>query len=350
MPVATALCALASAQTPDPWLPSGNPDPLRSASLPVEAAEAVIPAPGRWEVRLSMGTFNLWDACPEVVTVRRELGLHRQSVSAAELRELERLYPGRDIWLLDVEGWRTDLFVSHSLGARAALNLHVPWIDIGRPHQDGLAEGWHRLTGLPNAARDLFSRDETLVYLHGRRGTIERRDLGGWGVGDVAAALALAVGTRARAEHRLVLVAQAPTGRRDGLRGSGGWDFGARWFSAWYGPRTSWLAGIGYTRLDPEGDLLGVRRADLWHLAGSVFFHLWRQLEASYRVTLESSPLACFTAGAPGDPALFMRFGLAAALARSGWLALEMGQNWPGAGIAPDFSFHLTVGLQPTGS
>jgi hypothetical protein len=346
--LALLTAAGATAQGLDLYRPAANPDPLRAAVLPIEPAAAIMPAPGTWQVTASIGTFNLWDLSKEIAGVRSSERAGRTPVTSAELRTAEALYPGRPLWLLDVGGSRADLFVSRGLASALAVTLHVPWIDIGNPGGDGLAEWWHRVTGLPNGDRALFPRDAILVYLHGPDGTIERRDLGGTGMGDASLALTAACGRWGGAEHRAMIEIQGPTGRKDGLWGSGGWEVGARWFAAWRWPHSALLAGAGYTRLAGSGDLLGVRRSDAWSALAGVDLRVWRSLSAFYRVAVERSPLAGFSAGEPGEAALFMRFGLAAPTA-AGWWAFEMGQNWPGIGTAPDYSIQLSFARRLVG-
>lgn len=336
--------APASAQLPW-WRPAANPDPLRLASFPFDPAMAADPGPGRWDVFFSLSYVNLWADSGQLAALRRPRGETRQPVLPDELRDLERLYPGASIYHLDLEGWRSDLYLSRGLWEGTAVTLHLPWMEVGRPHWDAIAERWHSLAGLPNADREVFPRGGSLVYLRGPGGTIERRGLDTSGLGDVGVALSLAAGHWLGATHRAVLSLEAPTGRRGTLLGSGGWDLGARWFAAWEGRRTTLLAGAGYTRLAAAGALLGARRDDLWHLMGGLDWRLRPSLTASLRVLWERSPLAAFLgSGQSARPALSERFGVAAPITARTWLAFEMGQDWNGAGIAPDYSFHLTMG------
>jgi hypothetical protein len=268
-------------------------------------------------------------------------------VTPAELQELERLYPDAAIYHLDLEGWRSDLYLSRGLGRGVAITVHVPWMELGRPRWDALAERWHALLGLPNADRELFPRAGSLLFLKGPRGTVERRDLTSSGLGDVGAALSFPAAHWLGATHRAVLSLEAPTGRRGTLFGSGGWDLGLRWFAAWEGRRTTLLAGAGYTREASDGTLLGVRRDDLWHLMGGLDWRLSSSLTADVRVLWERSPFASFLGSGQGArPALSERFGVAAPVGGGTWLSFELGQDFNGAGIAPDYSFHLTVGTR----
>jgi hypothetical protein len=323
--------------------PAGTGDPLRATSLPFEPAHATLLPRGAWSVTASLGYANVWSISDDVIELHGALGRSGEPLLAEELRLLERLAPGEDLRALDLEGWRTDLFASWGVHERVTLTLQVPFISTGRPEWDGVAEWWHDLTGLPNAGREWFPRGESLFYLHGRDGTVERRDLDGSGLGDVALAASAGLGRALGAEHRAVLALEAPIGARDTLRGSGGWDAGVRWLALWKRSRVNLLAGAGYTWTSGDGTLLGVGRADPWHLMAGLDWRFWHQLTATLRVAYERSLLEGFAGGRAGAPALSERVGVAAPLGRDGWIAFELAED-SASGVAPDFGFHLAVG------
>jgi hypothetical protein len=339
----TALSTAARAQQLPLLRPAGTGDPLRAASLPFEPAQATLLPRGAWSVTASLGYANVWSVSDEVIQLHDALGRSGEPLLSDELRLLEQLAPDEDLRSLDIEGWRTDLFVSWGLHERVTLTLQVPFVSTGRPDWDGVAEWWHDLTGLPNAGRESFPRGDTLFYLYGPSGTVERRDLDGSGLGDVALAATTLLGRALGAEHRAVLAVEAPTGTRDTLRGSGGWDAGVRWLGLWDWERVELLAGAGYTWTSGDGTLLGVPRADPWHLMAGIDWRVWRGLTATLRVAYERSLLDGFAGGRAGAPALSERIGLAAPLGRDGWVAFELAED-SASGVAPDFGFHLAVG------
>lgn len=326
-----------------PWRSAANPDPLRALSPPFDPAQAGLPDPDGWSFALETSYFNVWGVSGDITGLHRELHRERQRVGDDELAELELRNPGGSSFLVDLEGWRADLVVTRGLASRLGLSLRVPFLDVGRPHWDGIAERWHSALGLPNADRDVFPTGETLLVLRGRRGTIVRRGLAGSGLGDVSVGLVAALGPAFGGVHRMVALLEVPTGRRDTLRGSGGWDLGLRWFGLWHRGRFDVLGGAGFSRLDPQGSLLGLQRADLWHAMAGLDWRLGAGIAASVRSTYESSPLADHFNERPARPAWFNRFGLTAELGRGLWLAVDTGQD-TASGLAPDFSFHLTLG------
>ncbi len=328
------------------WRPAAENGPLRLGTAPFDEADARDVPEGEWEVVGAVGAFNLWTLTWHTAALHRDLGRAGEPLSSTELREVERRSPGVSVQHLDVEGWRGDLWVARGLGRGVTLSVHLPWMDVGRPHWDAVAERWHQAFQLGDDYRSLFPRGETLVYLKGDDGVVERRDLTGSGIGDVTVALSVPAGSWLGGVHRGVLVVQAPTGRTDTLRGSGGWDVGVRLFSSWDLGRFAVVGGAGYTWADPSGDLLGIRRASPWHLAAGFDWRIRPSLTGYFRAHYESSLMADFMEGRAANPSLFRRFGLARALTESTWVAFDVGQDDRKNGVAPDFSFHLTVGTR----
>ena len=328
-----------------PFRLAASTDPLRSASLPVDLFPAAPLAPGEWRLETSLAYANLWQGTWETTAIHRELGRDGEPIGADELRELEQRYPTREMYRVDLESWRADLAIQRGLAHGLVLTLQLPWLEVGGPHWDGIAERWHKSLGLPNADRDVFPRGQTFLWARGRGGTVALGDaLVVSGFGDLTLSLALPLGALAGAEHRAVLSVDAPTGDRGTLLGSGGWDIGARWFATWRRRSLALVAGAGYTRLDRSGDLLGVERADTWHLVVALEQALGEAWALTGSAAWESSPLADFTATGLGSPGAFLRFGVARRLADRSWVALDFGQDWAGAGLSPDYAFRLTLG------
>lgn len=326
------------------WRPSGNPDPLRVSSPAFDAAQAALPEPGTWSFAFETSYFNDWGVSTDLAQLHGELGRERQPVGDDEIAELEWRDPGGSSFMVDLEGWRTDIVVASGLTARLGLTVQVPFVDVGTPHWDGIAESWHQTFSLPNGDRDIFPRSSTMLVLRGHHRSLVRRDLSGSGVGDVTVGLVADLGRAFGGQHRLVAVVKAPTGEQDTLRGSGGWDAGARWFGQWSGKHVDFLAGAGYSYLDRNGSLLSLTRADLWHLLAGLDWRLGGGLAATLRSSWERSPLDGALDERPAHPGWFTRFGLAADLGHDLWLAVDTGQDSP-SGLAPDYTFHLTFGF-----
>ncbi len=325
---------------------AATPDPLRAASLPLEPITAAVLEPGEWRLQVAASYANMWQGTWETAAIHREYGRYRRPIGSDELRELERRYPDREMYRIDIETWRTDLVAQRGLGSGLVLTLQVPWLDVGGPHWDGIAEWWHGHLGLPNADRDLFARSQTFLYVKGRGGVIEeRQQLVRSGIGDIDVSLGVPLGTLGGATHRLVASVEAPTGDAGTLLGSGGWDLGARYFARWAWRTGTVMLGAGYDRLDRGGSLLGVERADTWHTFAGVEQGLGKKWRAAASFAVDSSPLADFTHSALGRPAPFLRLGLARDFGGASWLALDMGQDWYSSGVAPDYAFRLTFGV-----
>jgi len=328
-----------------PFRLAASPDPLRAGSLPLDLAPAAPLAAGEWRLEAALSYANLWQGTWETAAIHRELDRVGEPIASDELRELEARYPGSEMYRVDLEAHRADLVVQRGLGHGLVLTAQLPWLAVGAPHWDGIAEWWHDNLSLPNADRHLFARGQTFLYARSRTDTIELRDaLDVSGVGDLTLSLAVPLGRLAGAAHRGVLSVDAPTGDAGTLLGSGGWDLGARWFAAWSWTTRSLVAGLGYTRLDPSGSLLGIERADTWHALLSLEQRLGERWSVGGSFVYEASPLADFTESALGDPAAFLRLGVTARVAGRSWVAFDLGQDWYGTGVSPDFAFRLSFG------
>jgi hypothetical protein len=324
---------------------SAVPDPLRAGSLPFEPVTAALLTAGEWRAQMAATYANLWQGTWQTAAIHEELGRYRQPIGDDELRELERRYPGEEMYRVDLEAWRADLMLQGGLGRGIVLTVQIPWIDVGGPHWDGVAEWWHAHLGMPSADRELFPRSQTFLWATGRNGTIEQRQqLAVSGIGDVDVSLGVPLGELAGASHRLVVALEAPTGDAGTLLGSGGWDLGLRWFATWSWNASTLLAGLGYTRLDPDGSLLGIRRADTWHSYAGFTQDLGKGWNGDVAFSYESSPLAEFTHSALGKPAAYLRLGVARGLGGASWIAFDMGQDWYNVGLSPDYAFRLSFG------
>jgi Protein of unknown function (DUF3187) len=329
------------------WRITSVPDPLRSASLPFEAALAEAPPAGKWQISAALAYFNLWQGSWQTVAIHEELQRRGKPIASDELREIERRYPDSDLYRIDLEGTRSELLIARGFSGGLAVTVELPWLEIGRPHWDDIAEWWHHRLGLPNADREVFPRSQTLVYIKTRHGTVEQRDaLDGGGLGDASISLAVPLGSTSGGSQRLVLAVEAPTGARDTLRGSGGWDAGVRWFASWAWATRRLRLGAGYTWLAHSGTLLGLRRNDTWHFLAGVDQRLGKGYTAEVAFTWERSPLADVTDSELGKPAAAIRFGLEKELREGRWIAFDMGQDWFATGLSPDYSFQLSAGVR----
>ena len=335
----------AAAQLGGAW-PAVSPDPLRFASLPLELdAVAARPEPG-WSVAAETAYFNTWYLSWHPGAIHRELGREGLPLTGDELRTLEQRHPGDAIYFADLEGWRTDLRVQYALSGGAVATLDVPWVDATGPHWDAVAEEFHATVQSGPGGRDLFPRGRNALYVRGDGEYLERLEgLDDSGIGDVALTLAVPAGSALGGEHRLAVAVEAPTGDEATLRGSGGWDAGVRWSGVWRWTKSEVAAALGYTRLDSGGSFLGVERDDVWHAACAWRFALGERWQGRVIGRLDGSPLSGFTDAKPGDPGFYLTLGVRRDRG-AGWIAFDLGENYPLVGVTPDYSFHLSAGYR----
>jgi hypothetical protein len=330
----------------DPWASVTFPDPLRFSSLPISGTEAIVPGPGAWQVSTALGYFNVWQRTWHTSRSHEVLGLARKPLTAQEIRILEQNFPDDQFYHIDLEGWRNDILVSRGFAGEIAATLRVPWVGIGSPHWDAIAENLHGKVGLGDVARDLFPRGQSTVYVRGRRAVVERLSgLEDSGLGDVSLSVIGPLGRWLGAEHRWAVAVEAPTGEEGTLRGSGGWDVGVRWFGTWGQGRSQARVGLGYTWLGPAGSWLGVKRNDTWGALLEGRMPLSRRLTLRGSARLDSSPLAGFTDSDIGATSFYWTVGMLAPVARGSWVGFDVGENYGSNAEVPDFSIHLQFGF-----
>ena len=348
--LAVALAAAPAARAAElrPWS-APYAEPLRLASLPLELADGSDLADGEWEVTVTPGYFNLWSGSWHTATIHRELGLEGQPLTSAELRILEQRHPGDDIHRFDVEGSVTELRVARGLGRGVTLTVSVPWLEVGSPHWDAISQEIPSALGWGVGGREVFAHSQTLAYVwspQDGRAIEGRGEIESSGVGDIRLALSGALGEAAGGEHRWVAAVEAPTGDEGTLAGSGGWDAGVRWLGTWRYSRSLLRCALGYTRLDDSGSFLGAPRDDTWHAAAE-YRHLWgERADTLLGVRWDTSPLASFSGGEPGQPAFMFTFGIRRWLSDSVFLAAALGENLIPDGVNPDFTLQLQLGAR----
>ncbi len=342
---AIAVAGAAAAQEVA-WTVPEFPDPLRFSSLPLEPADAAAPPAGDVLVRLGVGYFNVWQRTWHTATIHKEFHLQGQPLQAWEVATLAERHPHDQFYHIDLEGTRSDVITTVGLGRGWALTARIPWIEIGEPHWDAIADTFHRAFGLSDMERQTFPRGQSTVVIRGKHDMLERLDgLTGGGFGDTALALTGPGGTMLGGELRWVAAVEAPTGERGTLRGSGGWDGGVRLFSRWGDDRRGAVAALGYTWLDPAGSFLGLHRDNMWHVLGEGFVPLG-PLVVRLTGRFDSSPLASYTDSEIGRPSFYWMLGVRGPLGERSWWSFDAGENYGSNAEVPDFSFHLQVGAR----
>ncbi len=332
-----------------PWPDLGGGDPLRLASLPMSFDEFLETAPGRWRVAFSSVYFNLWDGSWHTGAIHREFGLEGKPLAPWELRTLERRHPEDPIYRVDVEGWVARLQVSRGMGAGLTVSLSLPWVTVGRPNWDQISKAFHESLGLHVGDRRIFAPGRTLVYVRGRdRSTAIEGwdDLEGSRMGDTRVMVSGPGWNVGGGAGRWAVALEAPTGEQGTLGGSCGWDLGLRYALTWSRGPSQWRAAAGFSRLDPGGSFLGVRRTDTWHLTAGWRHAFRRGSQVLADVALATSPLADFTDTAPGEPSLTVGLGGRFDLGRDLALTVAVTENMTSAGSAPD----VVLGLRLEGA
>ncbi|HET9314360.1 MAG TPA: DUF3187 family protein [Vicinamibacteria bacterium] len=159
-----------------------------------------------------------------------------------------------------IDGEHRTLAVDYRRGvsARVTLGVRLPLRWRGAGVLDGLIDGWHRVTGLPDNDRSLYPRDQFVMEARGRSGHELAIDDGtGTGLGNVELS-SLWAARRAEGGWGLALVARAelPTAT-DPFDGAGG-GFGLQALAARpLGRQVDVYGGVGgtvFTR-ERQGDL-----------------------------------------------------------------------------------------------
>lgn len=321
------------------------PDPIRAASLPFDLSFPAPTADGNWNVTAGLAWFNMWSTVWEMTQVHRDFGFDPTTTPIPEeFRALENQYPSEQYHLIDIEGNIFEIWAIRGLPGGWSIGVRVPWMTIGQPKWDGFIDQWHSWFGLTHSHRDSFPRSENLLYIRGREDVIEATELSGSGLGDISISLASPQIELIGGRHRAVMAVEAPTGDTGTLRGSGGWDLGLRLHSTWTWRRSRLQAAAGLNLLDDHGDLLGIPRTDTWFVGTSYEFRLGHRWTVTAAASFESSPLADFTDGEAGEPALYRALAVGFDLGREWIVELQYGTNKDGMGIAPDTAFRLVAG------
>lgn len=344
-----ALSSQARAQA-TPAVHSPITDPTEMGSPRLDPFEGVAPAPGDWVVLAAASYFNQWNGTWHTRRVHEDFDRERQPIGDDELRYLEETFPEDEIYRSDVEGSRFDLLLARGFGGGVSFQARIPWITIGTPGWDSVAETFHELVPVDeHYVRELFPRGETFFYLRsGGRSVVRRDEIARSGLGDIALSLGIPLHTGVRSSQRLALTVEVPTGKSGTLHGSGGYDAGVRWFFARHGTRNDLLVGAGYTHNSRSGSFFGFERSDTYHLSADLIRRMTPRLSLRGGVRLDSSALAGVTSLNLGDPVIFYKFGIQRQMLPGQWLSLEAGEEIaPQIGVDADFTLHIAWGITP---
>jgi hypothetical protein len=315
-------------------LGSLRPDPIESVSL----------EQGTFSWSITQSYMNQWSLTWHPHRVHLDRGLDRKPMTEEEWRYIESAFPDDDVYMIDLEGWRTDISVSYGLPRGLTLTAEIPYVDVGGgPNWDSIAEDFHAsIDEKRTFGRDTFPKGQSYFYLRANGKTTEVPDASTSGIGDATLSLSMPIGDRAK-EQSLVFAVQPPTGDEDTVLGSGGWDASLAWYRKWRGERRSYLASAGFAWLDPSGSVMGFERSNTYHLLGEVTQTVTKNLDVRLGVRADSSTLASeFNDSDLGDPSFYWRLGLTYDLPRGNSLYFDVGEELvPQTGTEADWSIHV---------
>ncbi len=317
---ALALAWAASARPaplPRPF-PGVNRSPLAGLHAPLPPQPSDLPAEGRVRLRLTMEAashFTWDDRGDEKVWFDGET----QAVRLAAARGL---------------GW-------------GEVGAEIPVVAHNGGVFDGFIEGWHRFFHLPQGGRDEAPHG-LLEYRYEEGGGVQKElDGPAWGLGDVRVWAGREIPAPAGAAGALRGWIRLPTGRSDGLLGSGSVQGGIRMDLAgrvsvlragWYAGAAAWAGTPG--RVVPE-------RRRPWGIGGTLGAE-WAPVDRMVlRVQLDAATPAYRSPLVPmGAGSLQLWTGGSLRLTPSAWLDLAVGED-VAVGTAPDVTFLASVRWEP---
>lgn len=322
-------------------------DPMRVTSLPLDLSRTYAPKAGEWEASFTVGYFNQLSNTWHIAAIQKELGREGE-ILRPDLLRLAELRHGKDaIFHLDLEGHRTELSLAYGVGRGFGFSLTVPWMDIGSPNWDAISSDFHSWIGLSQNDRLVVQRGQSHAYLHDDGLQLEAFNLAGSGLGDTTLAVSGPGGQWFRATHRWALAVEMPTGDRDTLFGSGGWDVGVQWTGSWLFTHSRLDLVASYSFLDSSGSWLGIERSDLASIATRYTREFRRIGGISLEIRFDDAPIADATDGELGDVSFVTQIGWRRNLGDRHWLGFVFGNNFPvESGVQPDLTLALQIGAR----
>lgn len=292
--------------------------------------------------------FNQWDHSWHTFATHRDRNLYGKGVTDEELRYLESAFPQDRIHHLDVEGWRTDIYASRGWKNGIVFHAKIPFIRIGAPNWDSVAEEAHEALGVGGMQRDVYARSDTFIYLKNRNNThiVQRgKELNRSGLGDISLGVTIPLKERWGAEQRLSLTLEAPTGKEGTLHGSGGIDAGLGWSMAWRRSNMDYRVALGYSHQSRSGSFFGYDRSDTAHVIAGLDRWLSSRTALTANSRVDMSPIGNIIGGYAGYPSIIYRLGVVRAIGRSSWMSFELSEALkPQTGVDADWGLHLMFG------
>ena len=200
--------------------------PLDQLVLALSPEGAGTLSQGKIQLSLSASWSNTFVMSSEVEDWVRTRGPGRRPLGGDEVRQIEALYPGRDLYFIDGEYLRWDIRAEYGLSNRLQLTLTTAVLSPGGGFGDSAIESFHDLVNTGNAHRDLFPQDHFQMYLRSKTGSFFANGVSSHTVmGDTT------LGLKLRAQSlwhgwlgAVAATVKAPTGDDENFGGSGSWD------------------------------------------------------------------------------------------------------------------------------
>ncbi len=329
-----SLCSASALAQEAPFLAAVSP--LWAGHLRPEGLELHDPGTPGWTFSASYAYGNTFFVSPEIVETHIEIDGVDANLSQEALDQARYLWPQADLYAIDTETSRFDLEAAYT-SDRWFGGVRVPVWSMGGTHLDGWPSGTHDLLGVSNNGREFFPEGRTAVALMPPGGSSWSFDgkqsarvmgLAGW------AGRRWSVGENGG--QRAWVALSAPVDD-DGPWGDVGSSGGVRWSisNRWGG--LGLYGGLGWTFQGGDAGTLG-DAANTFHAWGGADISLGKRWALLTMVRIDDSVFADVDPGKSGRATGEFAIGFAAPLGSNLRLQLVLGEDFPGMGMAPDFS------------
>lgn len=298
-----------------------------------------------WTFSASYAYGNTFFVSPEIIQLHTEISGAGADLSSEVLDQARQIWSQSDLYSIDTETSRFDLEAAYSSGGWFG-GARMPVWRLGGTALDGLPSSAHEFLSVSNSGREFFPDGRTRVVLmppEGGSWSIDGKQsarvigLAGWG------GRRWAVGESGH--HRLWVAVSAPFDR-DGPWGATGWNGGLRWSisNRWGGLGV--YGGLGWTHQGGQAGTLG-DAADTFHFWAGTDISLGKGWGFLMLFRIDDSVFADVDPGKAGRTTGEFALGFAAPLASKLRLHLVLGEDFPGMGMAPDFSIQGALVWRP---
>lgn len=332
--LALMLCVSGVAAQEAPFLAAVSP--LWAGHLRPEGLEMQDVGPEGWTFSASYAYGNTFFSSPEIIEAHTEIDGIGSDLTQEAIERAQYLWPDADLFMIDTETSRFDIEARYA-STRWYGGVRVPVWSFGGTHLDGWPSGTHNVLGVSNNGREYFPEGRTVVALNPSGGQSWSFD------GNQSARVMQLTGWAGRrwsigenGGHRVWVTLSAPI-EDDGPWGDRGTSGGVRWAvtNRWGG--LGLYGGLGWTFQGGDAGTLG-SASDTFHAWGGLDISLGKNWALLTMFRFDDSVFADVDPGKAGRTTGEFAIGFAAPLGESLRLQLVLGEDFPGMGMAPDFS------------